>query len=193
MGRIKVLPEDVTRRIAAGEVVERPSSVVKEMLENSLDAGATEINLRTLGAGVDLIEVADNGHGMSADEVPLAPRSFATSKITNAEDIDRVSSYGFRGEALASISAVSRFEIVSSDNDSGEGWAYALHGKEVTRNEPAPHERGTTIRVAELFFNTPARKKFLKTEVTERRRILETVLAFGFDLARTRAPLQRRR
>jgi DNA mismatch repair protein MutL len=179
VGKIKVLPENVARQIAAGEVVERPASVVKELLENALDAGARSVTIRTRGAGVKLIEVHDDGCGMASDDVLLAVKSFATSKIETSSDLFRIQSYGFRGEALASISSVSHFELSSSDRRNGEGWRVRVEGKAVIDNKPAAHERGTTVTVRELFFNTPARKKFLKSGTTERRRILEAVLSFA--------------
>jgi DNA mismatch repair protein MutL len=185
MASIYTLPDDVTRQIAAGEVVERPASVVKELIENAVDAGARRIFVRTTGAGESLIEVRDDGKGMSAEDVVLAPENFSTSKIRRAEDLHRISTYGFRGEALASISSVSRFELISSDGTKGEGWRVSIEGKDEVANEPAPHERGTTVRVRDLFFNTPARKRFLKTPLTERKRILETILSFALVLPDT--------
>lgn len=182
MATIRTLPDDVARQIAAGEVVERPASVVKELVENAVDAGARRIHIRTEAAGERLIEVADDGHGMSPEDVALAPRNFSTSKITSSDDLNRIGTYGFRGEALASISSVSRFQIVSSDQTNGEGWKLASAGKSAVANEPAPRERGTTVRVEELFFNTPARKRFLKTPLTERKRILDTILSFALVL-----------
>jgi DNA mismatch repair protein MutL len=182
MSTIHTLPDEVTRQIAAGEVVERPASVVKELVENAIDAGAGRIYVRTSGAGEDLIEVRDDGKGMSGEDIELAPRNFSTSKINHSADLFRLSTYGFRGEALASISSVSRFEIVSSDTSGGDGWCVRTEGKESSQPEPAPHERGTTVRVRDLFFNTPARKRFLKTPLTERKRILETILSFALIL-----------
>jgi len=182
MANIHTLPDDVTRQIAAGEVVERPASVVKELVENAVDAGARRISIRTSGAGETLIEVHDDGKGMGRDDVVLAPENFSTSKIRRAEDLHRIGTYGFRGEALASISSVSRFEIISSDKTGGEGWRIAIEGKDETANAPAPHEEGTTVRVRDLFFNTPARKRFLKTPLTERKRVLETILGFALIL-----------
>jgi DNA mismatch repair protein MutL len=176
---VKTLPDDVARQIAAGEVVERPASVVKELIENALDAGARTLSVRTEGAGVKLVEVRDDGSGMSREDVQLAPKNFSTSKITSAGDLLSVSTFGFRGEALAAISAVSRLDITSSDREEGEGWRITVEGKSVIRNGPAPHEKGTTVRVENLFFNTPARKKFLKSELTERRRILDVILGFA--------------
>ena len=179
VARIRVLGEDVARQIAAGEVVERPASVVKELIENALDAEARSITVRTRGAGVKLIEVHDDGCGMGAGDVRLATKSFATSKIAGAADLVRIETYGFRGEALASISSVSRFDMASSDKNDGEGWRIRIEGKTVIDNKPTPHEKGTTVTVRELFFNTPARKKFLKADTTERKRILEAVLSFA--------------
>jgi DNA mismatch repair protein MutL len=179
MSSIKTLPEIVSRQIAAGEVVERPASVVKELVENAIDAGAGRISIRTLEGGVALIEVRDNGCGMSKDDVRLAPRNFSTSKISSADDLLRVSTFGFRGEALAAIAAVSRLDLASSEREGGEGWRITVEAGSIIRTGPAAHEKGTTARVENLFFNTPARKKFLKSELTERRRILETVLAFA--------------
>ncbi|MEJ2721126.1 MAG: DNA mismatch repair endonuclease MutL [bacterium] len=179
MAKIMTLPEDVARQIAAGEVVERPASVVKELVENALDAGARRLSIRTAGAGTRLVEVDDDGCGMSPEDVRMAPKNFSTSKITRASDLFDIRSFGFRGEALASISAVSRLDLISSDGDSGEGWRVTVEGKMTLNNGPAPHERGTTARVERLFFNTPARKKFLKSELTERRRILETIVGFA--------------
>ena len=182
MAVIHTLPDDVARRIAAGEVVERPASVVKELLENAVDAGAQSITVTTAGGGEALIEVRDDGSGMSQEDVELAPRNFSTSKIRDADDLQRIATYGFRGEALASISAVSRFEMISSDRGDGEGWRVRIEGKDALVSEPAPHERGTTVRVRDLFFNTPARKRFLRSSVTERKRILETILSFALIL-----------
>ena len=179
---IRTLPDDVARRIAAGEVVERPASVVKELFENAVDAGAKSITVTVAGGGDALIELRDDGTGMAREDVELAPLNFSTSKIHDAEDLHRISSYGFRGEALASISSVSRFELVSSDTNRGEGWRVRVEGKSIVESAPAPHMRGTTVRVRDLFFNTPARKRFLKSSITERRRILETILSFALIL-----------
>ncbi len=182
MARIHALADEVVRCIAAGEVVERPASIVKELIENSIDAGAGRITLRCSGAGVKLVEVEDDGAGMSREDISLAVQNFSTSKITKPEDLFSISTYGFRGEALASIAAVSKLEIISSDRAGGEGWATAIEGSATVQNSPAPHERGTTVRVKDLFYNTPARKKFLKSDLTERKRILETFLSFALIL-----------
>jgi DNA mismatch repair protein MutL len=179
---IHTLPDDVARRIAAGEVVERPASVIKELFENAVDAGARSITVMTVGGGESLIEVRDDGSGMSREDVEMAPRNFSTSKISDAADLERIATYGFRGEALASISAVSRFELISSNHTKGDGWRVKIEGKEAIERGPAPQARGTTVRVNDLFFNTPARKRFLKSSITERKRILETILAFALIL-----------
>ncbi|MDH3197779.1 MAG: DNA mismatch repair endonuclease MutL, partial [Candidatus Krumholzibacteria bacterium] len=183
MPAIRTLTDEVARRIAAGEVVERPASVVKELFENAVDAGARTVTVLCAGAGETLIEVRDDGRGMGRDDVEMAPRNFSTSKIREAEDLQHIATYGFRGEALASISAVSRFEIMSSDGEAaGEGWRLRIEGRGAARAEPAPRERGTTVRVQDLFYNTPARRRFLKTPLTERKRILEAVLSFALIL-----------
>jgi DNA mismatch repair protein MutL len=179
MPRIQILPEDMARRIAAGEVVERPASVVKELLENSIDAGAARITLRTAGAGRALIEVKDDGSGMTAEDIALAHQNFSTSKIRTPDDLFRISSYGFRGEALACIAAVSKMDIISNPTAGGDGWCVSVEGTATVFSGPAPHEKGTTVRVRDLFYNTPARRKFLKSDLSERRKILETVLSFA--------------
>ncbi len=179
MAQIRTLPDEVARCIAAGEVVERPASVVKELVENALDAGANRITVTCGGAGVKLIEVTDNGSGMSREDISLSYHNFSTSKISLPEDLFRISTYGFRGEALASIAAVSRLEIISSDHTGGEGWTVSVEGKTELHSRPAAHEQGTTVRVRDLFYNTPARRKFLKSDLTERKRILEAILCFA--------------
>ncbi|UCH83818.1 MAG: DNA mismatch repair endonuclease MutL, partial [Candidatus Latescibacterota bacterium] len=141
--------------------------------------GARRLSIRTAAAGTKLIEINDDGCGMNAEDVQVAPRNFSTSKIRSAGDLFNVRSFGFRGEALASISAVSKFDLVSSDKSGGEGWRVTIEGKSTLHTGPAPHEKGTTVRVEDLFFNTPARRKFLKSELTERRRILETIIGFA--------------
>ncbi|MFH1756360.1 MAG: DNA mismatch repair endonuclease MutL [Candidatus Latescibacterota bacterium] len=182
MARVHTLPEEVARCIAAGEVVERPASIVKELVENAIDAGARRITLRCEGAGKKLIEVADDGCGMSCEDIALAFQNFSTSKITKPEDLFSISTYGFRGEALASISAVSRSRIASSETTQGEGWAISVEGTKTVSSQPAPHEQGTTVSVRDLFFNTPARQKFLKSDLSERRKILEAFLSFALIL-----------
>lgn len=179
MPAISCLSDEVARQIAAGEVVERPASVVKELIENALDAGAVSLTVEIEGAGNRLIEVRDDGCGMSVEDLVRAPLNFSTSKISSVDDLQRIGSYGFRGEALSSISAVSRMVITTSDSGDGAGWRYAVSGSEQAEPVPAPRERGTTVQVRDLFFNTPARKKFLKTKTTEKRKILETILSYA--------------
>jgi DNA mismatch repair protein MutL len=177
MSRIQLLSPRLANQIAAGEVVERPASVVKELLENCLDAGARHIEIDIDAGGVQLIRVRDDGGGISRDDLPLALSRHATSKIYELEDLERVLSLGFRGEALASISSVSRLAITSNtDANAGAGWRASSAGREMeVALEPAPHPRGTTVEVRDLFFNTPARRKFLKTEKTEFAHIEEIV------------------
>jgi DNA mismatch repair protein MutL len=168
MKRIHTLDPRLANQIAAGEVVERPASVVKECLENSLDAGASDIEIDVEQGGIKKIKIRDNGSGIHRDDLPLALSRHATSKIAAFEDLEKLHSLGFRGEALASISSVSRLLLKSSDNSSGLGWQVSVAGKDMAALvEECAQPQGTTLEVRDLFFNTPARRKFLKTEKTE--------------------------
>lgn len=171
---IQVLPEGIANRIAAGEVVERPASVVKELIENSLDAEASEITVSVHKAGFEELLVSDDGWGMNADDVLLAFRRHATSKISSAEDLQCITHLGFRGEALPSVASVSRVEVISRREDSNEGVKYNVDGGKSGSPEPASRDRGTTIRVRSLFYNVPARRKFLRTPATEYGHILNS-------------------
>jgi len=170
--KIRVLPDLVMKRIAAGEVVERPASVVKELLENSLDAGSTAISLVIQNGGADLIQVIDNGCGMSEEDVLLCSQRHATSKIFNAEDLDSIETLGFRGEALASISSIARLEIITCREDDAESSQVYFEDGVIGEMMKAAPRRGTIITVKDLFYNVPARRKFLKTTSTELRHII---------------------
>ncbi|MDD9195142.1 DNA mismatch repair endonuclease MutL [Aliivibrio sp. S3MY1] len=165
---IQILPARLANQIAAGEVVERPASVVKELVENSIDAGATRIDIEIEKGGSKLIRIRDNGFGIAKDELTLALSRHATSKITTLDDLEAIVSLGFRGEALASISSVSRLTLTSRTVAQEEAWSAYAEGRDMTvKLKPAAHPIGTTIDVVDLFFNTPARRKFLRTEKTE--------------------------
>lgn len=165
---IQVLPPQLANQIAAGEVVERPASVVKELVENSLDAGATRIDIDIERGGAKLIRIRDNGSGISKDELALALSRHATSKIASLDDLEAIMSLGFRGEALASISSVSRLTLTSRTADQQEAWQAYAEGREMAVTvKPAAHPQGTTLEVLDLFYNTPARRKFMRTEKTE--------------------------
>jgi DNA mismatch repair protein MutL len=181
MSRIHLLPDHLVSQIAAGEVVERPASVVKELVENALDAGAREVEVQLEAGGKARIAVSDDGWGMGRDDALLAFDRHATSKIGSFEDLERVATLGFRGEALCSIAAVSRVELTTAEQP-GDGHRVLIEGGRVRAAEPLSRPRGTTIDVRSLFFNVPARRKFLKSPQTELRRCLEVVQ--GYALAR---------
>ena len=176
---IHELSKEIASKIAAGEVVERPASVVKELIENSIDAGAKEINIRIEQAGRRLIEVGDDGTGIPANEMQIAVRRYATSKITSMEDLDNISSLGFRGEALASIAAVSRFSLESRTQGEDNGMRLLVEGGVEQSFTPTGMKQGTLIKVENLFFNVPARQKFLKKDPTERQLITELVTRYA--------------
>jgi DNA mismatch repair protein MutL len=176
---IRVLPQQVVEKIAAGEVIERPASVLKEIVENSIDAGATKIDIVIEDSGFSLIQVSDNGTGMSLENLKKSVLRHATSKITTADDLYAVSTMGFRGEALASVGAVSRTTIASSASQDGLGYSLDCDGGVASQPKPVPHVRGSTVSCRDLFFNVPARKKFMKTRRAERLalvRLLEQIV-----------------
>jgi DNA mismatch repair protein MutL len=179
MGRIHVLPEHVANKIAAGEVVERPASVVKELLENALDAGARRIRVQVEAGGKKLIQITDDGCGMVRDDALLAFERHATSKIRHAEDLLNVSTLGFRGEALPSIASVSRLRLESRAADEPSGTVLEIAGGKILKVEEAGLPAGTSVTVRDLFFNTPARKKFLKAESTELSHIASLVTHYA--------------
>ncbi len=187
MKNIQHLSPRLANQIAAGEVVERPSAVIKELLENSLDAGANNIEIEVEQGGVKRLCVRDNGKGILQNDLPLALARHATSKINSLEDLEAIATLGFRGEALASVSSVSRLTLYSRTQDESPGWSVYCEGNEMsTVIRPAPHPQGTTVEVKELFFNTPARRKFLRSEKTEFNHIDEVVKRIAlsrFDIA----------
>ncbi len=172
---IKKLPNQLIDQIAAGEVVERPASVVKELVENALDAGATVIDIDVQTGGKKRIKITDNGDGISQADLSMALQRHATSKIQSLDDLESLLSMGFRGEALPSIASVSRFELISRHKDAEMAYQINAHGGEIEGPMPAAHPIGTTIIVADLFFNTPARRRFMKTDQTEYLRIDELI------------------
>jgi DNA mismatch repair protein MutL len=167
MHAIRPLSDQLINQIAAGEVVERPAAALKELLENSLDAGATQIDIDLSGGGVKLIRVADDGMGIDREDLLLAVARHATSKISSASDLEAIGTLGFRGEALASIAAVSRLALTSRSRAKPHAWRIEVDGGEVGAPQPAALASGTTVTVQELYFNTPARRKFLRTDATE--------------------------
>jgi len=174
--RIRLLSSLLANQIAAGEVVERPASVIKELLENSLDAGAQRIDIEVEQGGLKLLRVRDNGCGIPAEDLPLALARHATSKIRDLHDLEQVMSLGFRGEALASVSSVSRLTLTSRTAEAVTAWQVIAEGSELAAFEhPAAHPVGTSVEVRDLFFNTPARRKFLRTEKTEFEHLQEVI------------------
>jgi len=167
LGEISLLSKDVINHIAAGEVIERPASVVKELVENSLDASSTNVSVEIEGGGVSLIRVADNGSGMDKEDLEMAILRHATSKITSTQDLFNIHSLGFRGEALPSIVSVSKAKVSTRKKGSPFGWFISIEGGDIIDSGKAGMPEGTIVEIRDLFFNTPARKKFLKTTATE--------------------------
>jgi DNA mismatch repair protein MutL len=187
---IRILPPEVASQIAAGEVVERPASVVKELVENSLDAGARQISITVKDAGRGLIEVADDGAGIPLDELPLTVSRHATSKLSTADDLFHIATLGFRGEALASIGSVSHMTLTSRSQDADQGGQLRVDGGNLSAVEPVGAPSGTVVKVSDLFFNVPARLKFLKKDVTERRHIEEFVARYALAYPEIRFQLR---
>ncbi|MBI4217824.1 MAG: DNA mismatch repair endonuclease MutL, partial [Elusimicrobia bacterium] len=179
--RVRLLEDHLVQQIAAGEVVERPASVVKEILENALDASSRAVSLEIVGSGKEAIRISDDGCGIHSEDVLLAIQRHSTSKITSFEDLQTLTSFGFRGEALPSIAAVSKLELTTRSESEPYGTSIQVHGGNVVSQKQCGRSQGTTIEVRDLFFNTPARLKFLKSDGTERSRILraweETLMA----------------
>src|SRR3954447_15854829 len=173
--RIRQLPPHVITKIAAGEVIERPASVVKELLENAVDAGATRVEIDLDAGGTELIRVTDDGCGINPDELRLAFASHATSKLRDADDLFRIGTLGFRGEALASISGVAQVTLQSRPHARPDGAELSCHGGELSAVRPWNGSPGTRIDVRHLFYNTPVRRKFLRTTATEIGHVCETV------------------
>src|SRR5258707_2585879 len=167
MSKIRVLPDHISNLIAAGEVVERPASVAKELVENAIDAGASRVVIDIEAGGRRLLKITDDGEGMTRDDAVLAFERHATSKISKAEDLSAIGTVGFRGEALASIASVARVELITRTEEAAAGTRVAIEGGRMRDVKDAAHPRGTTIAVRDLFFNTPARRKFLRSEATE--------------------------
>ncbi len=184
--RVRRLDANLANQIAAGEVVERPASILKELLENSLDAQATRITIQLQSGGMDLLSVEDNGAGILPEDLPLALERHATSKVASWEDLQAIQTMGFRGEALPAIASVARMEILSRTHDAGQGARLQVHGGEVLASEPAARAPGTTVQVADLFYNVPARRKFLRSaaaELTRIQKVLRQIALANFPVA----------
>ena len=173
MDIIQLLPDHVANQIAAGEVIQRPASAVKEMLENALDAGGTEIKLYVKDAGKTLLQVVDNGSGMSETDVRMCFERHATSKIKNADDLFAIQTMGFRGEAMASIAAIAHVEVNTKLTNNELGSHLIIEGSEIKTHDDCATANGTSIKVKNLFYNVPARRNFLKSDTVEMRHITE--------------------
>ncbi|MEE9167565.1 MAG: DNA mismatch repair endonuclease MutL [Candidatus Neomarinimicrobiota bacterium] len=181
MGHIRILPDELKNKIAAGEVVERPASIAKELIENSIDAGATQIEITVAGGGNVSVQVVDNGDGLDREDLELAFSRYATSKIVNFEDLRRIDTLGFRGEALASIASVAKVRTISTADGSGEGHELVVTDGVPSEPVPFPAPGGTSVTVSDLFFSVPARRKFLKSPQVEFRHIVRTVRRFALS------------
>ena len=186
--QIQTLPDHLVNQIAAGEVIERPAAALKELLENAIDGGARAIDVELVGGGAVLMQVSDDGRGIDVAQLPLAIARHATSKIASFDDLESVASFGFRGEALASIASVARLSITSRPQGAPNAFRLKTEGGQSEPSEPVSARLGTTVTVAELFFNTPARRRFLKSEATEYAHCLDAVRRLG--LARSDIALQ---
>ncbi|MDR0870682.1 MAG: DNA mismatch repair endonuclease MutL, partial [Planctomycetaceae bacterium] len=179
---IRTLPQSMVNKIAAGEVIERPASVVKELVENSIDAGSTRIDINIENGGANLIRIADNGSGIAADELILAVSPHSTGKIADADDLFKILTFGFRGEALASVAEISQMSLKSRTADSNEGKELRITGGQPGGIVPCGMPVGTQIEVRNLFFNTPVRRKYLKSTVTEFGHITESFVRLALPL-----------
>ncbi|MGH9387968.1 MAG: DNA mismatch repair endonuclease MutL, partial [Vicinamibacteria bacterium] len=188
--RVRLLPPDVADRIAAGEVIERPASAVKELVENALDAEATDVSVVIEDGGRSLIRVVDNGHGMAPEDARLAFERHATSKIATEKDLEEISTLGFRGEALPSLAAVSRITLATKPLGNLEGCRIRFEGGKLVFEEPAAAAKGTEVTVESIFFNTPARRKFLKSARVEAARVAETLTELALACPRCRLTLE---
>lgn len=181
MNKIKILDENTANKIAAGEVVDRPSSVIKELVENAIDAGSSKIEIEIIAGGISFMRVTDNGQGMSKEDLKLSVERHATSKLRTAADLNNIATLGFRGEALATIAAVSKFSILTREADADLANLIEISGGDITDFREAGGNIGTTVKVEELFFNTPARKKFLKTPSSEGSNINEIIVKLAIS------------
>ena len=180
---IKILPTEVSNKIAAGEVIQRPASVVKELLENSIDADSTKIKLVVKDSGKTLIQVVDNGAGMTKNDMKMSFKTHATSKIKNIDDVFSITSMGFRGEALASISSISNVEMISKKKGTDKTNTISLGGDKVSTKNTVFSEEGTSVKVRNLFYNVPARRNFLKSDFVELRHIIDSFTRIALSLS----------
>ena len=185
--RIHALEARLVNQIAAGEIIERPASMAKELIENALDAGASSIDIEVDKAGVQRFKITDNGHGILPQDLPRALSRHATSKIANLDDLEQIATLGFRGEALPSIASVTRMTITSREQSQSQAWTVSSDGdNRVTEAKPIAHPVGTTIETRDLFYNTPARRKFLRTDNTEFKHLDQVIRRMAlsrFDVA----------